>query len=199
MLTEIQRRVRERGIERELLHNSTRKSAVTAYLAARARGRFPALLPEFLKLLVGSMIGFWLIALTLSFFFGARPLYTYAVLGLVFSLQAMYYKQQLAQNPEFKIRRCNCAGTRRDSSEDVLTSSASTILGIPNSVFGAVLYGALLLLLYAGDFGAALAVTAAAALTSGYLAYVMITRIRGLCTTCINIAALNALILWGLI
>ena len=196
--SDIRRRARERNIERELLFNDTRKSMILAYLSARSRDRFPALLPEFLKVIAGSMIGFWLIAVALSFLFSATPVYTYAVLGLVFSLQATYYKRQLATNPEFKVKRCNCAGARRDGTESVLTSSASTILGVPNSLLGSVLYAVLLFLLYRSDAGAALLVTIAAALVSGYLAYVMVARIKALCSTCINIAALNALILWSL-
>jgi hypothetical protein len=52
---------------------------------------------------------------------------------------------------------------------------------------------------YAGYAGIAFFVSAAAVLVSGYLAYVMITRVKGLCSTCINIAALNCLILWQLL
>ena len=195
----IRRRARERNIERELLYNRTRKSVILAYLGARSRDWFPALLPEFLKVLAGSMIGFWLIAAALAFVFSATPVHTYAVLGLVFSLQATYYKRQLATNPDFRIKRCNCAGARKDGTESVLTSDASTILGIPNSVFGTILYAVLLVLLYRGDTSAALWVAVAAALVSGYLAYVMIGRVRALCSTCINITALNALLLWSLV
>jgi uncharacterized membrane protein len=197
-LSEIRRRVRAHDVEREMWYNRTRKGTVAAYLAARASGRVPALLPEFLKMLLGSMIGFWLIAAALSFFFGAQPIYTYAVLGLVFSLQATYYKYQLARNPDFRIRSCNCGGAAKDGTETVLKSSASTIVGIPNSVFGIVLYGVLIALLYQRNPGAALLAAGGAALLSAYLAYSMIVRIKGLCSTCINIAALNALILWVL-
>lgn len=197
--SEIRRRAGERDNERLQWYNHTRRAMLTAYLRARARGRFPDLLPEFLKVLLGSMLGFLLIAAPLSYFFDARPIYTYALLALVFSLQATYYKRELAKNPDFKVRRCNCGGARKDSTENVLKNSASTILGAPTSALAAVLYSVLLVLLYAGYPGAALFVSAVAVLASGYLAHVMITRVKGLCSTCINIAALNCLILWQLL
>ena len=193
----IRRRAHDHDVERLLWYNRSRSATVAAYVATRSRGRFPELLPEFLKVLLGSMIGFWLIAAALSLF-GAQPLYTYAAMGIMFSLQAAHYRRQLARDPDFRVRRCNCAGARRDSTEDVLKSSASTILGMPNSTLAVMLYGGLLALLQAGYAGAALSASILALLVSSYLAWVMITRVRGLCSTCINITALNCLILWQL-
>jgi uncharacterized membrane protein len=197
--SEIQRRARERDIERQVMYDRTRKATVRIYLAARALGRFPALLPEYLKVLLGSMIGFWLLAWPLSKFFDAQRVYTYAVLALVFSLQATYYKHQLAKNPEYKVRRCNCGGARKDGTETVLKSSASTIVGIPNSLLGAAIYGVLLVSIYSGSMGTAQLVAAAGVLVSAYLAFVMIVRVGALCSTCISIAALNVLIVWQLL
>ena len=77
--------------------------------------------------------------------------------------------------------------------------SASTILGMPNSTLAVMLYGGLLVLLQAGYAGAALSASIVALLVSSYLAWVMITQVRGLCSTCINITALNCLILWQLL
>jgi uncharacterized membrane protein len=42
----------------------------------------------------------------------------------------------------------------------------------------------------------ALPAAGAAVAVSIYLSYVMVARLRSLCATCINIAALSALILW---
>jgi uncharacterized membrane protein len=197
--SDIQRRARERDVEREMLYNRTRKATVQTFLAARASGWFPALLPEYLKVLLGSMIGFWLLAWPLSHFFDAQRVYTYAVLALLFSLQATYYKYQLARNPEYAVRRCNCGGTRKDGTEAVLKSRASAILGIPTSLLGAALYGVLLVSIYSGNMSAAQLVSAIGVLVSAYLAFVMIVRLSALCSTCINIAALNVMILWQLL
>jgi len=196
--SEIRRRARERDIEREMLYNRTRKATVQTYLAARASGWVPALLPEYLKVLLGSMIGFWLIAWPLSHFFGAQRLYTYVVLGLLFSLQATYYKYQLTKNPDYTVRRCNCGGARKDGTETVLKSSASTIAGIPNALLGAAVYAALLAIIYSGYIATAQLVAAVGVLASAVLAFVMVVRVGALCSMCINIAALNVLIVWQL-
>ena len=196
--SEVLRRARERDIERQLLFNRTRKAGIRAYLAARVPGRL-ALLPEYIKVLLGSMIGFWLVAWPLSHFLGAQRVYTYAALGFVFSLQATYYKYQLAKNPDFKVRRCNCGGARKDGSETVLKSSESAPLGAPLSLLGAVLYGVLIVLVYSGAAAPALAVALLAVLVNAALAYVMIVRIGALCSICINVSALNLLILWQML
>ena len=53
------------------------------------------------------------------------------------------------------------------------------------------MYSGLIVLLYRGEMSAAPFGALAAMLVSAWLAYVMIIRIKGLCSTCINIAALN--------
>ena len=193
------RRARERDTERLLLHGRTRQAAVQAWLAARARSPFPALLPEYLKVLMGSTLGFWLLAWPVLGIFNVPRLYTYAVLALVFSLQATYHKYRLARNAEYKVRRCNCGGARKDGTETVLRSNASTIVGIPMSLLGVATYGAVLAALHAGSVGTAQVLAALGLLVSAYLAFVMIVRLGALCSTCINIAALNVLIVWQLV
>ena len=197
--SDIMRRARERDTERLVLYDRTRRATVETWREVRARNPFPALLPEYLKVLIGSILGFWLLAWPVAEFFDVPRLYTYALLGLVFSLQATHYKYQLAKDPEYKVRRCNCGGARKDGTETVLKSGASTIAGIPNSLLGAALFGVLLVSIYSGYTGTAQLVAAAGVLVSAYLAFVMIVRVGALCSTCINIAALNVLILWQLV
>jgi uncharacterized membrane protein len=81
----------------------------------------------------------------------------------------------------------------------VLKSSASAIGGIPNSLLGAALYGVLLVSISSGQMAAAQLVAGGGVLVSAYLAFVMIVRVGATCSTCINIAALNVLILWQLL
>jgi uncharacterized membrane protein len=192
------RRARERDTERVLLYDRTRQATVAAWLSARARSPFPTLLPEYVKVLVGSVLGFWLLAWPLAGFFDVPRVYTYAVLGLVFSLQATHTRYRLAKDPEYKVRRCNCGGARRDATEVVLQSSASTVAGIPTSLVGAAIYAVLLAVIYSGYVGAAQAIAGAGLLVSAWLAFIMIVRLNALCSTCINIAALNVLIVWQL-
>src|SRR5437879_1563900 len=102
-LSVITRRVQERELRRQLRYNAARK-----YIA----GRTPRLLSEFLKLLLGSLIAFWVVARLLAFIPGVRLLYAYAGFGLLYSLQATYYKYKLSIDPGYKIPRCRCGGQR---------------------------------------------------------------------------------------
>ena len=195
------RRVREREILRQLRHNSTRKAAIRGRIAVRnslAR-RTPALAREFLKALLGSLVGFLLIAELLAHLAGVNEIYTFSVFGLVYSLQATYYKYKLAVDPEFKIPSCGCARRSVDGTESVLQSRQSATLGIPNSVFALAFFCAALALTAVADSRLALPLAAIAVAASIYLSYVMLVRIRSLCATCVNIVALSALILWQLL
>lgn len=118
----------------------------------------------------------------------------YAALGLVFSLQVTHHAYRLAKDPAYTVRRCNCGGSRQDDTKAVLTSRAGTIAGLPVSWLGAAVYAALLITASSGQVGAERALAVTGVLASAYLAFVMVARIGALCTTCINVAALNVLI-----
>lgn len=182
----IARRARERELQRQIRYNRIRTVV---------RGRLPALLPEFLRMLLGSLLGFAILAELLRYFADVPPLYLLPVLGLVYSMQASFYKYKLAVDPTYKISTCGCAGAADDKTEVVLRSSESAILGIPNSVLGTALYAALLLLVYLQQDFAAMLPAIVAGVGSVYLSYVMVGRIASLCPICINVAALNVLIL----
>jgi uncharacterized membrane protein len=190
------RRVREKEIRRQIAYNRARKvgSQLLEHLLMRAR--IHALVPELLKSLLGAGISFWAIAALLSHFLHTKPLYTLASFGLVLSLQSTYYKYRLSVDPAFKIPKCHCAGARADSSEVVLRSKHSSIVRVPTSTLGAVLYAVLVLLVYARHTVAAALAASLAVCVSAYLIYVMVARIGALCANCMNIAALNVLILW---
>jgi len=192
-------RARERDIERQLLYNRVRKSVVDFSRTSRASIRTPPLLREFLKTLLASAIGFWIIVSLLAYFFHATPVYTLIAFGLFFSLQATYHKYKLSVDPAYKIPRCGCGGARNDATETVLRSRESAILKVPNSAIGAALYAALLVLIAAGYASAATLMAVLAVMVSVYLAYVMVARIAALCSNCINIFALNLLIVWQLL
>lgn len=196
-MSAISRRVREREIRRQILYYHAREASVRHnVLASYVANRIPALPLEFLKMMMGSLLGFWIIAKLLTYLFHADPLYILPVFGLVYSMQATYYKYRLSVDPGYKIPKCRCAGRRNDNTEIVLQSRASAILKIPNSVLGVVLYSALLLLVYVKHAEPAMQVAIVAVLTSVYLSYVMVVKIASLCVNCINVAALNVLILW---
>ncbi len=198
----ISQRVREREILRQLRHNGTRKAAIRGGTAVRdfAARRTPPLAREFLTTLLGAMLGFLLIAELLAHLAGLSQAYTYSAFGLLYSLQATYYRHRLAADPEFKIPSCGCAGRRRvDGTESVLRSRHSAILGLPNSVFASAFFLAVPVLVATAHARMALPLAVAAVAACAYLSYVMLARIRNLCATCINIAALTVLILWQLV
>ena len=191
----ISRRVREREIRRQTLYNQIRKASVPNYLSYVAN-RVPIQLPEFLKMLMGSILAFWIIAKLLAYIPHTAPLYTLPLFGLLYSVQSTYYKYKLWVDPDYKIPRCQCRGRRNDHAELVLQSKQSAILGVPNSVLGILLYVALLFLVYLKDAGAAMLVAIVAVFVTAYLSYVMVVKLSSLCVNCINVAALNILILW---
>lgn len=186
---EITRRVREREIRRQLLANRLGKAVVS---------RVPPLLAEFLKMTGASLIGYWLIAELVSLA-GVKTVYTLTAFALVYSAQATYYKVRLAADPEFRIPSCNCAGAARDDTETVLRSRYSAVLGVPNSVLALVVYSAVgtAIALEHGTVARVLAATLV--LASVYLGYAMVAKVASLCTMCVNLAALNVLILVELV
>ena len=192
-MSEISRLAHKSELRRQLLHNRVRKVGI------RAARRLPNVALEFLKMLAASVIGFWIITELLAYFSPAEPLYTLPALGLLFSAQATFYKVKLARDPDFEVPSCGCGLSRPDDTASVLRSKESAILGIPNSVVAIVVYVALLTAVFASRYDAAIALAVAAGMASAYLAYVMVFRLASLCSTCVNVVALNVLILVELV
>ncbi len=195
-LSEISRRVREREKRRQILYNDVRKTSVAHnYLGSGVADCIPVLLPEFMKMMIGALLAFWIIGKLLEYIFHVSPVYTFAVFGFIYSVQATYYKYRLAVDPGYKIPKCRCAGLRDDNTEEVLKSRESAIMKVPNSALGAVFYSTLLVLAHSKHTDAVRLVTFVALAASAYLSYVMVVKIRALCVNCIHISALNVLIL----
>jgi uncharacterized membrane protein len=70
-----------------------------------------------------------------------------------------------------------------------------SIFGVPTSLLATALYICLLTSLASHHWAIATGLAAAACATSAYLGFVMTTKIHHLCTTCINSAARNVLLL----
>lgn len=194
----ITRRVRDSEVERQLLYNRARRIDVRAWLARFLPESAANLLGEFLKTLSGSVIGLWGLTWLLRWAFDLDATLAYAGFGLLFSLQATYYKLRLMRDPTFKIPKCRCAGRNHDNSEAVLSNRSSNVVGVPISAIAAALYVAIVVLRFGDQPTAGLALAVAAVLFSAYLAFLMITSIRDLCFTCINIAAVNLLLTWSM-
>ena len=196
---EILRRVQEQDIRRQIRHDRVRKAAIRLLRDARVRVGVPDLLPDYAKALLGSTLGFWIIAWVLSHTLHAKPLYTFLTFGFIYSTQAAYYTYRLSIDPTFRIPRCGCAGAGRDDSEVVLRSRQSLMWKIPNVALGVLTYAALAVLTFQGHLVAATAVAVLAVAGSAYLGYVMVVRLSALCSTCVNIAAVNLMILSQLV
>lgn len=164
----------------------------------RAAPRRTAPVGRWAQSLASALIALWVLAALLSFLLHVEPVYTLSVLGLLFSIQATYYKHKLSIDPAYAIPGCKCGGMGSDRTEAVLSSRASEVLRVPASVFGAIAYAVLLYLFHEGRTDAALLVAFFALLASVYLAYVMVARIRALCSLCISTCAANVLLVWYL-
>lgn len=191
--------VAEREVRRQLNFNRMRKFIQARLLELKSALKAGALFAEFLKMLAGSMLAFFAIGWALGRFLHVRPLLLFPALGLIYSAQATYHKYRLSANPSYRIPKCKCAGRRNDGTESVLRSSHSAWLGIPNSLFAAVIYVGLLSAVIFQQGNAVHALVTVLVVASVYLSYVMIRNVSALCGTCINLSALNLLILLQLL
>jgi uncharacterized membrane protein len=193
LVTAIATDVRQREIRRQLAFNGMRKGALAGknFLASRVSAPFA----EFATAMGAALLGAFVLSLLLAAVAGIAPMFTLVALGLMYSAQATYHQYRLHIDPDYKVPRCRCAGGRRDDTETVLRDRASSLAGVPNSVLGILGYLAVLGLVIFHHPAAVLALAAVVALLSAYLGYVMVFRIRALCHTCINLCALNFLIL----
>jgi uncharacterized membrane protein len=196
-LEAISQRIREREVGRQLVYDRFRQKGRSG--STGITKWIPGIVLEFAHMIAGSLLGFWMISKLTGFMFHLRPVYLFVGFGILYSLQSTYYKYRLSRNPGYKIPRCKCARRTSDRSEVVLRSTESSVFGVPHSVFGCIYYCALFLLLFSGKREAAMLLSFAACAVSGFLSYVMVARIHSLCTNCINVGALNFLLLFELI
>jgi len=168
-------------------------------LRAAIRRRVPALAPEYGKMVVGTVVGYAIVAFLVRRFTDLDPLWILGGVALTYSLRAAYYKVKLATDPSFAVPKCGCAGAANDRTEVVLRSAYSSLLGVPNAVLGSLLYAALLVTVELGQHAAATALAVAALVGSAYLGDAMVRRIGALCPTCVTIAGLNVVMVWQLL
>jgi uncharacterized membrane protein len=193
----ISRRAGEREVRRLVWYAHTRRAGADG---ASFMGDFGNWLPviwrDFAKITSGALLAFWLIGYLLSAA-GIEPLLVYLLLAFFYSVQSTYYKYRLAADPDYKLPKCQCAETPHSvDTEKVLKSTEGELLSwVPNSLLAAIFYAAVLTLACDHQLFAVGSLALAACLFSAYLGYVMVYRIGGLCANCINIGALNVLVL----
>ena len=190
----IARRVQEREVRRQILFDRGRK--ISHKYLARFMAKHPSTLSgEFLQMWLGALAAFWIISRLLAYLPHVSVEIVLPLFGVLFSMQATYYKYRLSRDTNFKIPKCGkCSGHTNDNTETVLRSSSSALLGIPNSWLGVGFYLALLVMVFMKDSSAAIYLGGAGVLASALLSYVMIAKVKALCTLCVNTAALNLLI-----
>ena len=176
-------------LDREILQHRIRRAA---------RRHLPEAAPDYFRLLVGTFVGFGIVALVLRRFTSVDPIWVLIGVALAYSLRSVYYKRRLAADPTYTLPKCGCGGVN-DRTEIVLRSTYNSLLGVSNAVLGVILYVALLISVLLRLHGVAAAFAAVAVIGSAYLGYVMVVRIGALCPTCVMIAGLNLLILWQLL
>lgn len=161
--------------------------------------RLPPALADYARMLTAAVVGYGLLTALLAWLTPIEPLYTLAVLALLFSGQAASYSVRLARDPAFEIPDCGCGASGKDGTAAVLASRESSILGVPNAVLGVVAYAALIGAAVAGHNGAVVALALLVAAATAYLGYVMVVRLASVCALCVNVAGLNLLILAQLV
>ena len=164
-----------------------------------AARRLPPAFRDFARMLAAAVVGFGILSELLAWLTPIEPLPALAALALLFSAQATSYAVKLARDPDYEVPGCGCGTSVNDDSTAVLRSPQSRILGVPVSAYGALLYTALVAAVFADLRAATVVLALAAALASLYLGYVMVARLASVCTLCVNVAALNVLILLQLV
>jgi hypothetical protein len=193
----IAKRVRERDVRRQLVYNNARKNLSGAFFqGGRISELMPEIAAEYVKTTLAAMAALWLIARGLHWAFDVDAIMCYALFGMIYALRSSYYSYRLRRDPNFKISRCACAKrSHHENSEQVLTTTTGLIQWMPVSMPAALFY-ALLLTPWARHYPTALPVVAATAcLVTLRLGYLMVFRIRSLCSNCVSLGALNWLIL----
>lgn len=161
--------------------------------------RLPPVLRDYVRMLAAGVVGYGLLTQLLAWFTPVDPLFALASLAFLFSAQATSYSIKAARDPEFVVPGCGCGGATTDDTANVLRSKESKLGGVPISVLGLVLYAALLAALATDQHAAVGALAVVASLASVYLGYVMVTRIASVCSLCVNVAALNVLLVGYLV
>lgn len=161
----------------------------------RLRARLPELVPDYLNMLVGALLGLWLLAWLSARYLGASPSYLLAACGMLYAMQAAWYGARLNADPTFKVPKCGCAGGAKDNPDAVLRSVHSRIGGVPNAVLAVGFYVGFTVLVLLDLRAIATVGAGLSVLVSAWLGYVMVTRVRALCANCISLAAVNILLL----
>lgn len=194
-------RVSERAREREAARQVTTREARRSWdsVARALRARLPALVPDYANMLLGALLGFWVLAWLLERYVGAPRTWVLPAFGMLYALQASWYGARLRADPAFTVPKCGCAGGAKDNPDAVLRSEHSRVGGVPNAVLAVVFYVAFVVLVTLGYRTAATLLAGVSVVAGAWLGYVMVVRIRALCANCVSMFAVNLLLLATLV
>lgn len=177
---------KHRQSQMQMSRNKLHLQRLSSYLKS-IFGKLDPLLGQYLNMYLSGVFGLS----TIMFFVGylCDPKYVMALLGLMFSLQLAYYKYKLAKDPDFKVPSCKCSTSSVVDMKKVIAYD----MPISLATVGIVRYTGVLFSLYMNwsvPFFAFIS-----ALSAIPFAYIMIYKIKALCSLCINIHVIN-LLLW---
>jgi uncharacterized membrane protein len=127
---------------------------------------------------------------------GFDSFYMFAGLGIIYSIQATVYKYRMMKDPNYVPPKCKCGNKPTVNMKNVLNSKESSLFfGIPNSIFGVGFYALTTYLYWIHRDDIVTALLVVSCNFSLYLGWIMVHRIGSLCALCINIYAINILML----
>lgn len=151
---------------------------------------------KFFTIIIVSLLS---ITAMIKYFLGINPLYTLFLVGMLCSLIATYYKIMITLDPNFKPA-CDCYDNQSFTEEtmngilNLLEHKRSTMLfNIPNSVYGIVFYGFMIVALYRDWCLVIKYLNIFSIIGSCGLWYIMITEVKNICALCTTIHAVNFL------
>jgi uncharacterized membrane protein len=158
----------------------------------------PVVVTDFLKEITGALFIIYFFFGYSAYYLNVNPLHMYSIMGIFYSMQATVYKYRMNKDPNYKIPKCKCASRPTIDTQKVLSSDESIMMfNIPNSIFGTLFYVVALGLNYMQYSQLLTYWLVLGFLSNFYFAYIMVFNIKNLCSICINIYAINTLLLYS--
>ena len=111
--------------------------------------------------------------------------------GFLLSMYALYVEHATRRN---KMYRAACDISQRMSCTKAFGGRYGKTLGISNSIYGLIFYGALILLAILGNVMVVFFMSVLSLLGTVYLAYVLFTKVKTFCIVCTAVYLINLFI-----
>lgn len=120
------------------------------------------------------------------------PIFILSIIGLIISLYSLYLKIKLNNNPTHKPI---CDINKNISCTKALSSKYSSLLKIPNSIFGLIFYSIIAILSIFNLITFIFYIAIISIIISLYLAMISYIKMKNFCIICTMIYIINILIL----